>query len=207
MDGGRTDDELSGGPVPQREVAGGRLLVATPLLTEATFRRTVVLLLQAGGADGALGVVLNRPSQVEVERILPGWDAGAPDPTVIFEGGPVQPSAAIGLAEVRPGAAGVPGLAPLVVAVPGPRWATADLDRPPGEVLPAVARLRVFAGYAGWSPGQLEDEVAEGAWWVVDARPDDAFSVDPGSLWRRVLRRHGPPLALAATLPDDPTAN
>lgn len=197
--------ELPGGPV--RAVAAGRLLVATPLLTEATFRRTVVLLLQAGGDDGALGVVLNRPSDVDVERILPGWDTGAPDPKVVFEGGPVQPSAAICLAEIRPGVAGVPGLAPLVLADPGRRWATADLDRPPDEVLSAVARLRVFVGYAGWSAGQLEAEVDEGGWWVVDALPDDAFSVDPGLLWRRVLRRHGPPLALAATLPDDPTAN
>ncbi len=76
----------------------------------------------------------------------------------------MQPSAAICLAELRPGVAGHGGLAPLPVPTPGPRYATVDLDRSPDEVLPAVARLRVFAGYAGWSPGQLEGEVAEGAW-------------------------------------------
>ena len=187
-------------------VAPGRLLVATPLLTEPTFARTVVLLLQAGGDDGALGVVLNRPSEVEVERVLPGWDVAAPQPPVVFEGGPVQPQAAICLAEVRPGAAAA-GLAPLPQPGPGPVLATVDLDADPDDVLPAVARLRVFAGYAGWSPGQLEGEVEEGAWWVVDSRPDDAYRERPGGLWRAVLRRQPAPLVFASTLPDDPTQN
>jgi putative transcriptional regulator len=193
------------GPAP--EVAGGRLLVATPLLTEPTFARTVVLLLHAGGEDGAIGVVLNRPSETEVERVLPGWDVVAPEPQVVFEGGPVQPQAAICLAELRPGVTEHPGLAVLPTSLPGPRYATVDLDLPPDEVLPAVSRLRVFAGYAGWSPGQLEGEVAEGAWWVVDALPDDAYRTRPGALWQTVLRRQGPPLAFAVTLPQDPGLN
>jgi putative transcriptional regulator len=192
--------------VPAGEVAGGRLLVATPLLTEAPFFRTVILLLEAGGNAGALGVVLNRPSDVEVERVLPGWDVAAPEPQVVFEGGPVQPQAAICLAEVRPGAAAA-GLAPLPHPAPGPVLATVDLDAEPDDVLPAVARLRVFAGYAGWSVGQLEGEVAEGAWWLVDALPDDAYRPRPRDLWRAVLRRQRAPLAFAATLPEDPTHN
>lgn len=207
MDGDPDGVQLPGEHVPVRAAAPGRLLVATPLLREPTFSRTVIMLLHAGGPDGALGVVLNRPSEVEVERLLPGWDLGAPEPAVVFEGGPVQPSAAICLAEVRSDVERLPGLAPLVAALPGPRWATVDLDAPPEEVLPAVSRLRVFAGYAGWSAGQLEGEVEEGAWWVVDPLPDDAFSARPQGLWGRVLRRQGPPLALAATLPDDPTLN
>ena len=189
------------------EVTGGRLLVATPLITEPSFARTVVLLLHAGGDDGALGVVLNRPSDVEVERVLPGWDVGAADPPVVFEGGPVQPQAAICLAELRPGVAEAPGVAPLVTGTPGLRYATVDLDLPPDDVLPAVARLRVFAGYAGWSAGQLEGEVEEGAWWVLDALPDDAWRSAPQDLWRAVLRRQGPPLAFATTLPEDPVLN
>ncbi|MFP5218282.1 MAG: YqgE/AlgH family protein [Actinomycetes bacterium] len=190
-----------------RELAGGRLLVATPLLTEPTFSRTVVLLLHAGGEDGALGVVLNRPSDVDVERVLPGWDVAAPPPATVFEGGPVQPQAAICLAELRPGVDGHDGLAPLPAAAPGSRYATVDLDRDPAEVVPAVSRLRVFAGYAGWSPGQLESEVEEGAWWVLDALPDDAYRSSPRDLWRAVLRREGPPLAFATTLPDDASLN
>ena len=192
---------------PAGEVTGGRLLVATPLLTEPTFARTVVLLLQAGGEDGALGVVLNRPSDVEIERVLPGWDVVAAEPHVVFEGGPVQPQAAIGLAELRPGGPELEGVAPLVTAGPGQRYATVDLDLDPDAVAPAVTRLRVFAGYAGWSAGQLEGEVEEGAWWVVDALPDDAHRTSPPGRWRAVLRRQGPPLSFATTLPEDASLN
>jgi putative transcriptional regulator len=199
--------ELPQDEVPPGEVAGGRLLVATPLLTEPSFARTVVLLLHAGGDEGALGVVLNRPSDVEIERVLPGWDVGAAPPPVVFEGGPVQPQAAICLAELRPGVSEHDGLAPLPVSVPGPRYATVDLDLSPDEVMPAVSRLRVFAGYAGWSAGQLEGEVEEGAWWVLEALPDDAFRARPEALRRAVLRRQGAPLAFAATLPADPALN
>lgn len=189
------------------DVAAGRLLVATPVIAEPTFARTVVLLLTAGGEDGALGVVLNRASETEVARVLPGWQPYVAEPDVVFEGGPVQTTAAICLARLRPGVEDADGLAPLAVDRPGPRLATVDLDAEPEDVVPSVSRLRVFAGYAGWSPGQLEAEVDEGAWWVVDALPDDAFPARPGVLWQQVLRRQGPPLAFAVTLPDDPTLN
>jgi putative transcriptional regulator len=187
--------------------APGLLLVATPVIAEPTFARTVVLLLQAGSDDGALGVVLNRPTEVEVGRVLPGWDELAQPPQQVFEGGPVQPQAAICLARLRPGADHLSGVAPLASSVPGPPLATVDLDASPDDVAPGLDRLRVFAGYAGWSAGQLEDEVAEGAWWVLDALPDDPFPLQPDRLWRQVLRRQGPPLAFAVTLPGDPTHN
>ena len=70
-----------------------------------------------------------------------------------------------------------------------------------------VQEVRVFSGYAGWSPGQLEGEVEQGAWWVVDALPGDPFVARPELLWRQVLRRQGPPLALVSTYPDDPALN
>jgi putative transcriptional regulator len=185
----------------------GRLLVATPVIDEPTFSRTVVLLLQAGGEDGALGVVLNRPTDVEVARVLPGWDELACAPGQVFEGGPVQPQAAICLARLRPGAADTHGVAPLPSSLPGPGLATVDLDAEPQDLAPALHLVRVFAGYAGWTAGQLEAEVAEGAWWVLDALPDDPFPQRPELLWRQVLRRQGPPLAFAVTLPGDPTQN
>ena len=194
-------------PAPEVALEAGRLLVATPVIDEPIFGRTVVLLLQAGDEQGALGVVLNRPSEVEVARVLPGWDDLAHEPTQVFEGGPVQPQAAICLARLRPEAGEAPGVAPLTSALPGPRLATVDLDADPADVAPSLSRLRVFAGYAGWSPGQLESEVAEGAWWVLDALPDDPFPSRPDLLWRQVLRRQGPPLAFAVTLPGDPTQN
>jgi putative transcriptional regulator len=189
------------------DLAPGRLLVATPVIDEPTFARTVVLLLQAGGEDGALGVVLNRPSELEVARVLPGWDDLAHDPPQVFEGGPVQPQAAICLARLRAGVQDAPGVAPLASQVPGPRLATVDLDASPEQVGPSLSRLRVFAGYAGWTAGQLEAEVGEGAWWVLDALPDDPFPSQPELLWQQVLRRQGPPLSFAVTLPADPTQN
>ena len=193
--------------MPDVAVAAGRLLVATPVIDEPTFARTVVLLLQAGGDDGALGVVLNRPTDVEVARVLPGWDDLAVAPHQVFEGGPVQPQAAICLARLRPDVDDGEHVAPLTTGLPGPRLATVDLDAEPAAVAPLLSRLRVFAGYAGWSAGQLESEVDGGGWWVLDALPDDPFPTQPELLWRQVLRRQGPPLAFAVTLPGDPTQN
>jgi putative transcriptional regulator len=70
-----------------------------------------------------------------------------------------------------------------------------------------LGALRIFAGYAGWSPGQLQDEIDEGAWYVVEAETGDAFTNNPEDLWRTVLRRQTGDLALMATFPDDPTLN
>jgi putative transcriptional regulator len=179
----------------------GRLLVATPVLTEGPFSRAVVQLLQHSAEDGALGVVVNHPSGTDLREVLPGWALLSPDPTVVFDGGPVQQTAAICLGRLRTGAPEDP----TYVAVPGAPWlGTVDLDE---DAADPVEEVRVFAGYAGWSPGQLEDEVAEGGWWVVDALPGDCFSTEPELLWRQVLRRQGMPLALAASYPEDPTLN
>jgi putative transcriptional regulator len=183
----------------------GRLLVATPTLTEPTFARTVVLLLQHGSRDGAIGVVLNRPSGTEVEQVLPAWADLSPEPPLVFEGGPVQTTAAICLGRARPGAPAHASYAPLE----GPTAAlgTVDLDASPDALRSTVDRVRIFAGYAGWSPGQLEGEVEEGSWWVLDALPGDAFHPDPAVLWSTVLRRQGAPLAFAALYPPDPALN
>ena len=179
----------------------GRLLVATPSLTQDAFARTVVQLVQHSDEDGALGLVLNRPSEVPLRDVLPGWALLSPDPLVVFEGGPVQQTAAICLGRLTTGAPADPSY----VAVPGAPWlGTVDLDLDAAE---AVEEVRVFAGYAGWSAGQLEAEVEEGAWWVLDALPGDPFTPHPELLWRTVLRRQGMPLALAASYPEDPSLN
>jgi putative transcriptional regulator len=183
----------------------GQLLVATPLLTDEPFHRTVVQLLQHD-EEGALGVVVNRPSHTPLSEVLPGWALLAPDPVSVFVGGPVQQSAAICLGRLSPpGALPDEQDEPSYVLVPGAPWlGTIDLDL---EAADPVQEVRVFAGYAGWSPGQLEAEVEEGAWWVCDALPRDCFSADPGNLWRDVLRRQGMPLALVASYPPDPSLN
>lgn len=179
----------------------GRLLVATPLLQEPTFRRAVILLLDHG-ADGAMGVALNRPMQVEVSAVLPGWQPHTTEPGVLFQGGPVGLDSALGLVAV-PGDTGEPkGVRRLSGAL-----GLVDLDVEPLSVVDDLAGLRVFAGYAGWAPGQLEDEVDEGSWYVVEGEARDPFSGDPASLWRAVLRRQRGELAYVSTYPDDPDQN
>ena len=178
----------------------GRLLVAAPALYDPNFERTVVLVLEHG-AEGALGVVLNRPSGTDLYAALPRWERLAADPTVVFEGGPVAPTAAICLG--RTSASSEPdGWHPLFGGL-----ATIDLERDPEDLGGAVHGIRVFAGYAGWGADQLEGEVAAGAWYVVDARPDDALSPAPDELWRAVLRRQRGRLAMVANFPADPVMN
>lgn len=190
----------------ERGLAPGCLLVATPQLTEDTFARTVILLLQHGAESGALGVVVNRPTDTGMGEVLERWGELAADPAVVFRGGPVQPQAAICLGTVAAPGADLP--VPVIAAVPGaPGLVTVDLGADPDDVRAVVRQVRVFAGYAGWSPGQLEDEVERGGWWVLDALPGDAFSPTPARLWRQVLSRQGMPLALVASYPPDPALN
>jgi putative transcriptional regulator len=176
-----------------------RLLVATPVLQSPDFDRTVVLVLEHGD-QGALGVVLNRPSELAVAEPLPQWEPFVVDPPVVFVGGPVAPSAAICLARARDETE-IDAWMPLFDGL-----GTVDLERHPADI-PVLERLRVFAGYAGWGPGQLEGEIGEGAWFVVDSDPDDALSTEPAGLWRTVLKRQGGDYALVSTFPPDPTLN
>lgn len=182
------------------ESVRGRLLVATPTLYDPNFFRTVVLVLEHGD-DGALGVVLNRPSETVVGETLPDWSPVASSPNVVFVGGPVSPDAAIGLARAD-GSDDTGGWVPLFGHL-----GTIDLGRSPGDLRVDVQNLRVFAGYAGWSAGQLDGELESGGWFVVDAAPDDVFTSDPGGLWASVLRRQGGKLAMFAAAPPHPSLN
>ncbi len=183
----------------------GRLLVATPTLGDPNFERTVVLILEHG-EEGALGVVLNRPSQLDLADPLPEWARAAAQPSVIFIGGPVAPSAAVCLARVATtrtaGAYGDDGWR----AVLGP-VGTMDLDSDPDQAIPGLKEIRVFAGYSGWGPAQLESEIDQGGWFVVDADASDPLSPAPERLWADVLRRQRGTLALFAAYPADPTLN
>ncbi|MBA2530409.1 MAG: YqgE/AlgH family protein [Euzebyales bacterium] len=170
---------------------GGRLLVATPSLVDPNFAHTVILLLEHGD-EGAVGLVVNRPSEVALSTALPQWRGTAVHPPVVFLGGPVQRDAVIALGRVD---GPVAGAQPILAGV-----AVVDLS----EFAAGEADVRVFAGYAGWGAGQLEDEVASGGWFVVDARPPDPFSAQPEGLWAGVLQRQG---GLFATVSPDPTMN
>lgn len=178
----------------------GRLLVATPALADPNFDRAVVLLLDHD-EEGSLGVVLNRPTPVGVGDILESWGGLAGDPGVVFQGGPVSLDSALGLA-VIPGDEGPLGWRRVHGAI-----GLVDLETPPELLARALGSLRIFAGYAGWGPGQLEDELTEGAWYVVESEPGDVSSPRPESLWRAVLRRQRSELAMVATYPDDPSLN
>lgn len=177
-----------------------RLLVASPVLGDPNFDRTVVLVLEHGG-EGAIGVVLNRPTAAEVGGPLAGWDRCASAPAVVFKGGPVSVDSAVCLARACPDRHPT-GWEPLFGPV-----GMLDLGRDPLLVAPAVQALRVFVGYAGWAEGQLEGEIELGAWFVVDALPEDVFSPNPDTLWESVLRRQGDKLAMYANFPPSLAVN
>ena len=170
----------------------GRLLVASPDLADPNFRRTVVLMV-AHDDGGALGVVLNRPSAIPVDEGLPGWSEVATPPACVYLGGPVEPTAALGLGEGE----GEPS--DMIVGSLG----AIDLSGRPEE----YRSVRVFAGYAGWGPMQLDREIAGGDWFVLDARVEDVTTSAPDRLWREVLRRQRSRVAVFATTPDDPSLN
>lgn len=179
----------------------GRLLVATPQIEEGIFHRSVVLILDHND-EGAQGVVLNRPLEAQVDAILPGWQALATQPDTVFHGGPVQTDSALGLVSV-PGEEGSPmGVRKLFGGL-----GVVDLDAPPPLVAAEVSGLRIFAGYAGWTAGQLEGEIRAGSWFVVEAEARDAFTDSPSDLWVRVLRRQRDELAFVSTFPEDPSLN
>lgn len=177
------------------ESVRGRLLVATPDLRDPNFSRAVVLMLEHGD-EGALGVVLNRPVEVRVADVLADWADHAAAPGCLFLGGPVSPNAVIGLGR---------GSGPAFEELFG-GLGTLDLDLHPAQV-PELEELRIFIGYSGWSPGQLELELSAGGWLVLDRTDEDAFSPDPSGLWPRVLRRQGGRTAMFALAPEDPSTN
>lgn len=263
----------------------GRLLVATPVLADPNFDRAVVLLLDHD-EEGSLGVVLNRPTPVDVGDILEPWAALTGEPGVVFQGGPVSLDAALAVgvvpapdpgrgpaagaesnadggrraygggeprtypadeetdagadagrgawadagADSGAGAGSGPGSGPDAEANAGAEaeadavlgaepdgplgWrrvygaiGLVDLEAPPELLAAELGSLRIFAGYAGWGPGQLENELSEGAWYVVESEPGDVSSPAPEGLWRSVLRRQRSELAMVATYPDDPSLN
>jgi putative transcriptional regulator len=166
--------------------------VASPDLADPNFRRTVLLMI-AHDAEGAVGLVLNRPTDIPIADALPPWqDASAP-PACLYIGGPVQPDAAIGLGS------GPSAATDLVLGDLG----AVDLD----GAADGHAHVRVFIGYAGWGAGQLDGEMARGDWLVVDAQVDDVLSRSPEQLWRDVLRRQRAPVSLFAHAPEDASLN
>jgi putative transcriptional regulator len=188
------------------ESLSGRLLVATPLLGDPNFRRTVILIVEDEPEEGTLGVVLNRPTEVQVGQVLDSWMDLVTGPTVVFKGGPVSPNSALALALAQ-GDDEPLGWRSLDGSSLMSRIGLVDLEAPPELLAGGITSLRVFAGYAGWGPGQLQAEIDEGAWYVLSGEPADAFLAEPEQLWPAVLRRQGGDFAIVATYPDDPMLN
>ncbi len=175
----------------------GKLLVASPTLTDPNFARSVVLMTEHS-EDGAMGIVLNRPADAEARELMPALENIAHDDP-LFIGGPVQPQAVVLLAEFAdPEAA-----AWIVVADVGLASSEADFD----DLNETVRRGRFYAGYSGWGPGQLELEIDVESWIVEAPLPAELFPDDPEALWSDVLERKGGSYALISRMPLDPSLN
>jgi putative transcriptional regulator len=176
----------------------GQLLVASPALIDPNFFRTVVLVGEHGD-EGAMGLVLNRPSAASVGEAVPDLEPLVDPLAPVFVGGPVRPSAVLVLAEWEE-----PELAGMLV---GERIGFVPAEAEFEALEQATSRARVFAGYAGWEPGQLEGEVERSDWVVAPADEEDVFGEDPDELWPAVLQRLGGRFALLARMPADPSLN
>jgi putative transcriptional regulator len=176
----------------------GKLLVAHPKLAERAFSRTVVLL-AAHDEAGALGLILNRPTVLTVAEVAPPV-ADLPSDGFIHEGGPVEPDGLVVLADFLPTIGDQ-------LQIDGSIGLVRSDNGSPSEVAEHIDQCRIFAGHAGWSPGQLEAEIEEQAWLVIDRDDDDLFGDDPEALWLRILERQGGPLAQLAHQPEDPRRN
>jgi putative transcriptional regulator len=177
-----------------------QLLVSAPDLGDENFDQTVVYMVEHND-EGALGLVLNRPSETDVAEHLPDLADRVVSPPVFFVGGPVSVGGLLALGRRSIGAAGehlTPLEGPLALVDPE-ALLTGELD--------GLDALRLWTGYSGWGPGQLEGELSVGAWHVVEALPDDVLCVDPEGLWRTVMRRQGGRLVSQSLFPDDPSVN
>ncbi|MEI2701438.1 MAG: YqgE/AlgH family protein [Baekduia sp.] len=176
----------------------GQLLIASPALTDENFARAVVAIAHHD-ADGALGIVLNRPSATTVAEAVPELEPLTDEHEVVYFGGPVHHEAIVVLAEFRD-----PGQAAYLVSdrigLVSDRMGIAGLED-------ASSRCRVYAGYAGWGPGQLESELEREDWILEPVHPDDVFAMTPDHLWSGVLERKGGRYRLLATCPEDPSLN
>ena len=175
----------------------GRILISSGGLFDPNFRHSVVLVGEHND-EGALGVVLNRPLDLTVEQAVPALQSLVDPGERLYQGGPVRPRSPVLLAELsHPELADVPVFGNVGFLV-------GDVS---DDIRPGIVRARVFAGYSGWGPGQLEAELAEDSWIVDRVREEDVFTEEPDSLWRRVLERKGPPYLRMSRMPFDPSLN
>ena len=175
----------------------GSLLISSGGLYDPNFRHTVVLIGEHN-ADGAFGVVLNRALDVTVQEAVPALSELVPSGESLFQGGPVDPEIPVLLVELSD-----PDLIDLR-AFGSVGFLVGNVS---AEIKPSVLRARVYAGYSGWGPGQLEAEMAADSWILDPARVEDVFTDKPDLLWSRVLKRKGPEYQMLSRMPYDPSMN
>ncbi len=167
----------------------GTLLVAHPAVDEPTFARTVIYLMGQSEAEGTMGVIINRPlvvDHIDQDSPVKNWMDSSASPATIFMGGPVEPDGYICLS---PHTSAATGITSIDIASSSP----VHLDAP----------HRLFRGYSGWSTGQLENEIALGGWFVVEALPGDVFTKHPDTLWNDILLRQPNQLKRVGLYPTD----
>jgi putative transcriptional regulator len=176
----------------------GQLLIAGPDLLDPNFRRTVILVGEHG-EEGAMGVILNRPSPMSVAEAVPPLAELVDESELVHVGGPVQPQAIVVLGDFEDTTEAGALVLGSIGFLPGEIENASDIA--------SLTRARVFAGYAGWAPSQLEEEIAEESWILTRAEPDDIFTADPDHLWSAVLKRKGGAFAVLALMPPNPSSN
>lgn len=183
----------------------GQLLIATPAIGDGTFDQSVIYMLHHDPV-GALGVIINQPSEIVIDELLPRWSDLANEPSVIFIGGPVEPNGFIGVGRSIPDIA--PGdLDETAATVPGTDLVTVDLDADPALTSAYIDRLRIFRGYSGWAPHQLDTEISSGAWFTVPAVDNDMWTADPDEIYESVLLRQQGTMRWFANAPRDLSQN
>jgi putative transcriptional regulator len=178
----------------------GNVLIATPAIGDRNFEQSVIYMLHHDPA-GALGIIINRPSELPVEELLPRWSELATTPRLIFNGGPVEQNGFIAVGRA------VGPQPDDVVPVPGTDLVTVDLEGDPALAGSHVDRLRLFRGYAGWGAHHLDTELSAGAWFSVTSTPEDMWTADPSGLYEQVLLRQSGEMRWFANAPLDPSQN
>lgn len=205
-------DDLSGGglfgdrlyhAMDKRDPVAGSLLLAAPDMPDPNFRRAIVYMIEHDHS-GSLGVVISRRSQTPVSEILPAWAPLCAPAADFHIGGPVKPDTGIALAVLK---AGVDGEDLGCLQRIDGRVHVVDLDSDPADLAERVEGMRVFVGYTGWAPGQLQGELDRGDWYVAPSLPSDLLAPARVDVWGAVLRRQEMPLPLYATFVNDGDVN
>lgn len=163
------------------QLAVGSILVASGNLADPNFAQSVVLIVEHDEDQGSLGVIINRRTDIPMTRIFPDIKTAPLDP--VFMGGPVAITAVQALLRL-------PAAKDQVKHVSGDLYASGSKDVIESSVRSRIApsKFRIYVGYAGWAPGQLEAEIGLGAWSVLASRPALVFDRDPDSLWSRLTK-------------------